>query len=79
VDTYDSDDIPILVIDSYMTKDKESHELWEHLTKLAVFLVENRVAHVIIVSSNTAINKTLNKGTYLLLDRLSLWTRKSNN
>ncbi|CAG8456689.1 1634_t:CDS:10 [Paraglomus brasilianum] len=61
VDTYDSDDIPILVIDSYMTKDKESHELWEHLTKLAVFLIENRVAHVIFASSNTAINKTLSK------------------
>ena len=72
MDTYNSDDIPILVIDSYMTKDKESHELWEHLTKLAVFLIENRVAHVIFASSNTAINKTLSKGTYLLFDRLSL-------
>lgn len=62
VDSYDSAEIPIVVIDAYMTKDKESHELWDHLAKLAALLVENRVAHVVFVSSNIGIIKHLSRG-----------------
>ncbi|CAB4389502.1 unnamed protein product [Rhizophagus irregularis] len=61
VESYDSAEIPIVVIDAYMTKDKESHELWDHLAKLAALLVENRVAHVVFVSSNIGIIKHLSR------------------
>ncbi|CAG8521540.1 7567_t:CDS:10 [Funneliformis caledonium] len=61
VDSYDPAEIPIIVIDAYMTKDKESHELWDHLAKLAALLVENRVAHVVFVSSNIGIIKHLSR------------------
>jgi hypothetical protein len=65
VESYDPAEIPILVIDAYMTSDKESHELWDHLAKLAAFLVENRVAHVVFVSSNIGIIKHLSRGNYI--------------
>ncbi|GBC02865.1 hypothetical protein RclHR1_04870008 [Rhizophagus clarus] len=61
VESYDPAEIPIVVIDAYMTKDKESHELWDHLAKLAALLVENRVAHVVFVSSNIGIIKHLSR------------------
>ncbi|CAJ0766131.1 6926_t:CDS:10 [Entrophospora sp. SA101] len=61
VESYDPADIPIVVIDDYMIKDKENHELWDHLAKLAAILVENRVAHVVFVGSNVGIVKHLNK------------------
>ncbi|CAI2171431.1 19627_t:CDS:10 [Funneliformis geosporum] len=61
VDSYDPAEIPIIVIDAYMTKDKESHELWDHLAKLAALLVENKVAHVVFVSSNIGIVKHLSR------------------
>ncbi|CAG8506974.1 6946_t:CDS:10 [Ambispora gerdemannii] len=61
VEEFDPDEIPVVVIDSYMTKDKEKHDLWDHLAKLAVLLVENRVAHVIFVTSNIGAIKPLSK------------------
>ncbi|CAG8467028.1 9747_t:CDS:10 [Ambispora leptoticha] len=61
VEEYDPNEIPVVVIDSYMTKDKEKHELWDHLAKLAVLLVENRVAHVVFVTSNIGVIKPLSK------------------
>jgi hypothetical protein len=61
---YDPDDIPVIVIDSYMTKDIENNGIWEHLAKLASTLVENRIAHVIFISTNVGIVKHLSKGIY---------------
>jgi len=65
--SYDPTEIPIVVIDAYMTKDKESHELWDHLAKLAALLVENTVAHVVFVSSNVGIIKHLSRGKCILI------------
>ncbi|CAG8646474.1 6063_t:CDS:10, partial [Cetraspora pellucida] len=62
VESYDPADIPIVVIDSYMTKDTtERQEIWNHLAKLAALLVDNGVAHVVFVSSNVGIIKSLSK------------------
>ncbi|KAG9291024.1 hypothetical protein G9A89_012896 [Geosiphon pyriformis] len=59
--SYDPNEIPVVVIDSYITKDKENHELWEHLAKFAALLVENRVAHVIFATSNSGVIKPLSR------------------
>ncbi|CAG8677701.1 11945_t:CDS:2, partial [Dentiscutata heterogama] len=62
VESYDPADIPIVVIDSFMTKDTtERQEIWSHLAKVAALLVDNGVAHVIFVSSNVGIVKSLSK------------------
>ncbi|CAG8445265.1 12975_t:CDS:10 [Acaulospora morrowiae] len=62
IHSYDPADIPVIVIDSFMSKDtQEKHELWGHLAKVAAMLVESRVAHVIFISSNTGIVKHLSK------------------
>ncbi|CAG8495515.1 4013_t:CDS:2 [Acaulospora colombiana] len=62
VKSYDPADIPIVVIDSFMSKDtQENHELWGDLAKVAAMLVENRIAHVIFVSSNPGIIKHLGR------------------
>ncbi|CAG8825765.1 23821_t:CDS:2, partial [Racocetra persica] len=62
VESYDPADIPIVVIDSFMIKDAtEREEIWNHLAKLAALLVDNGVAHVVFVSSNVGIVKSLSK------------------
>ncbi|CAG8482858.1 12374_t:CDS:10 [Gigaspora rosea] len=62
IESYDPADIPIVVIDSFMTKDTtERDEIWNHLAKLASLLVDNGVAHVVFVSSNVGIVKSLSK------------------
>ena len=62
---YDLDDIPIIVIDSCMTKKMENHGLWNRLIELATNLVESRVAYVIFTSSDSSIIKHLSKGILL--------------
>lgn len=48
-------EFPIVVIDAYMIKYKENHDLWELLIKFASELVTNKLAHVVFVSSNIGI------------------------
>ncbi|KAF9426941.1 mitochondrial escape protein 2 [Podila epigama] len=59
----DPDDIPVIVIDGYMSRDKGPHakELWTFLADWAAVLVENHIAHVIFVSNNVTASKPLSK------------------
>ncbi|KAF9106445.1 mitochondrial escape protein 2 [Mortierella sp. GBA35] len=59
----DPDDIPVVVIDGYMSREKGPHakEFWTFLADRAAVLVENHVAHVIFISNNVAASKPLSK------------------
>ncbi|KAF9214507.1 mitochondrial escape protein 2 [Podila verticillata] len=59
----DPDDIPVVVIDGYMSREKGPHakELWTFLAEWAAVLVENHVAHVIFITNNVAASKPLAK------------------
>ncbi|KAF9294546.1 mitochondrial escape protein 2 [Mortierella antarctica] len=59
----DPEDIPVVVIDGYMSRDKGPHskELWTFLAEWAAVLVENHVAHVVFISNNVAASKPLSK------------------
>ncbi|KAF9175986.1 mitochondrial escape protein 2 [Mortierella sp. AD011] len=59
----DPDDIPVIVIDGYMSREKgpQAKELWTFLAKWAAVLVENHVAHVIFVSNNVSASKPLSR------------------
>ncbi|KAF9292407.1 mitochondrial escape protein 2 [Mortierella alpina] len=59
----DPDEIPVIVIDGFMSREKGPHakELWTHLSEWAAVLVENHVAHVIFLSNNVAASKPLAK------------------
>lgn len=57
-------EFPIVVIDAYMIKYKENHDLWELLIKFSTELVKNKLSHVVFVSSNIGIiNHLENQGT----------------
>lgn len=60
----DPDDIPVVVIDGYMSREKGPHakELWTFMADWAAVLVENHVAHVIFISNNVTASKPLSKG-----------------
>ncbi|KAF9357188.1 mitochondrial escape protein 2 [Mortierella sp. AD094] len=59
----DPDEIPVVVIDGFMCKEKGEHAkvLWAHLAEWAAILVENHVAHVIFVTDNVVAAKPLAK------------------
>ncbi|KAF9116865.1 mitochondrial escape protein 2 [Mortierella sp. AM989] len=59
----DPDDIPVIVIDGYMSREKgpQAKELWTFLADWAAVLVENHVAHVIFISNNVSASKPLSK------------------
>ncbi|KAG0261304.1 mitochondrial escape protein 2 [Mortierella polycephala] len=59
----DPDEIPVVVIDGYMSREKGPHakELWAFIADWAAVLVENHVAHVIFISNNVATSKPLSK------------------
>ncbi|KAG0021701.1 mitochondrial escape protein 2 [Podila clonocystis] len=59
----DPEDIPVVVIDGYMSRDKGPHskELWTFIAEWAAVLVENHVAHVIFISNNVSASKPLSK------------------
>ncbi|KAI1317477.1 mitochondrial escape protein 2 [Mortierella claussenii] len=59
----DPDDIPVVVIDGYMSREKGPHakELWTFLADWAAVLVENHVAHVVFISNNVGASKPLSK------------------
>ncbi|KAG0042886.1 mitochondrial escape protein 2 [Gryganskiella cystojenkinii] len=59
----DPDDIPVVVIDGYMCREKGPHakELWTVLADWAAVLVENHVAHVVFISNNVSASKPLSK------------------
>ncbi|OBZ89957.1 Mitochondrial escape protein 2 [Choanephora cucurbitarum] len=54
--------IPIVVIDNYMYRETAKNaKLWEELAEWASLLIENEIAHVVFVSSNAGVMKTLGK------------------
>lgn len=61
----DPDDIPVVIIDGFMSREKGPHskELWTFIAEWAAVLVENHLAHVIFISNNVSASKPLSKGT----------------
>ena len=61
----DPDEIPVIVIDGYMSREKGPHakELWAYLADWAAVLVENHIAHVIFLTNNVSASKPLAKCT----------------
>ncbi|KAK3846721.1 MAG: RNA12 protein-domain-containing protein [Linnemannia gamsii] len=59
----DPDEIPIIVIDGYMSREKGPHakELWTYLADWAAVLVENHIAHVVFLTNNVTASKPLAK------------------
>ncbi|KAF9115099.1 mitochondrial escape protein 2 [Mortierella sp. AM989] len=59
----DPDDIPVVIIDGYMYREKAEHamEFWSHIAEWAAILVENHLAHVVFVTDNVAATKPLSK------------------
>ncbi|KAI9283364.1 RNA12 protein-domain-containing protein [Sporodiniella umbellata] len=54
--------IPVVVIDNFMYRETSKNALlWEELSEWAALLIENSIAHVIFVSSNASVVKTLGK------------------
>ncbi|KAL9553734.1 hypothetical protein MBANPS3_003159 [Mucor bainieri] len=61
-DKVDEKSIPIVVIDNYMYRETTKNaKLWEELAEWAALLIENEIAHVVFVSSNAGVMKTLGK------------------
>ncbi|CEI89500.1 hypothetical protein RMCBS344292_03855 [Rhizopus microsporus] len=61
-DNLDQHSIPIVVIDNFMYREtSKSAILWEELAEWAALLIENGIAHVVFVSSNASVMKTLGK------------------
>ncbi|GAN06144.1 exonuclease [Mucor ambiguus] len=61
-DKLDEKSIPIVVIDNYMYRETTKNaKLWEELAEWAALLIENEIAHVVFVSSNASVMKTLGK------------------
>ncbi|GBC02867.1 hypothetical protein RclHR1_04870010 [Rhizophagus clarus] len=66
-------EFPIVVIDAYMIKYKENHDLWELLVKFATELVKNKLSHVVFVSSNIGIiNHLENQAPSMQINTLDL-------
>ncbi|KAK3840752.1 MAG: RNA12 protein-domain-containing protein [Linnemannia gamsii] len=59
----DPNDIPVVIIDGYMSREKGPHakEFWTFLADWAAVLVENHVAHVIFISNSVTASKPLSK------------------
>ncbi|KAG0217527.1 mitochondrial escape protein 2 [Mortierella sp. NVP41] len=59
----DPDEIPVIVIDGYMSREKGPHakELWTYLADWAAVLVENHIAHVVFLTNNVTASKPLSK------------------
>lgn len=59
----DNSDLPIVIIDNFLYRETSVNSaLWNELAEWAALLVENGIAHVIFVSANVVITKTLGKG-----------------
>ncbi|GAA5796012.1 RNA12 protein-domain-containing protein [Helicostylum pulchrum] len=62
IDKLDEKSIPIVVIDNYMCRETAKNAvLWEELAEWASILIENGIAHVVFVTSNASVMKTLGK------------------
>lgn len=59
----DPDEIPVIVIDGYMSREKGPHakELWTYLADWAAVMVENHIAHVVFLTNNVSASKPLAK------------------
>lgn len=59
----DPDEIPVIIIDGYMSREKGPHakELWTFLADWAAVLVENHIAHVVFLTNNVSASKPLSK------------------
>jgi putative cell wall-binding protein len=54
---------PVVIIDNYLHRETAKSEvLWKEIAEWASLLIENEVAHVVIVSSNAGVIKPLAKG-----------------
>lgn len=74
----DDDDIPIIVLDNYMYRETAKNaKLWEELAEWAALLIENEIAHVVFVSANAGVMKTLGKCEYLYLSLFSTFYTNS--
>ncbi|KAI9470931.1 MAG: RNA12 protein-domain-containing protein [Benjaminiella poitrasii] len=61
-DKLDQKSIPIVVIDNYMFRETAKNaKLWEEIAEWAALLIENEIAHVVFISSNASVMKTLGK------------------
>lgn len=61
-DEEDGKSIPIVVVDNYMCRETAKNaQLWDELAEWAALLIENGIAHVVFVSSNAGVVKTLGK------------------
>lgn len=64
--TDDNSDLPIVIIDNYLFRETSvSSTLWDELAEWSAVLVENGIAHVVFVSANVGITKSLGKGELL--------------
>lgn len=62
-DKLDHTSIPVVVIDNFMYRETSKNSLlWDELSEWAALLIENSIAHVVFVSSNASVVKTLGKG-----------------
>ncbi|CAO3696072.1 unnamed protein product [Umbelopsis ramanniana] len=60
--TDDNSDLPIVIIDNYLFRETSvSSTLWDELAEWSAVLVENGIAHVVFVSANVGITKSLGK------------------
>jgi len=58
----DHSDLPIVVIDNYLYRETAVNSvLWNELAQWAAVLVENGIAHVVFVSANVGVSKSLGK------------------
>ncbi|KAF9927352.1 mitochondrial escape protein 2 [Linnemannia zychae] len=59
----DPDEIPVVVIDGYMSREKGPHAkgLWTYLADWAAVLAENHIAHVVFLTNNVSATKPLSK------------------
>jgi hypothetical protein len=58
----DEKSVPIVVIDNFMYRETAKNAiLWEELAEWAALLIENGIAHVVFVTSNASVMKTLGK------------------
>jgi hypothetical protein len=59
----DHTQLPIVIIDNYLYRESSVNTaLWDELAEWAALLVENGIAHVVFVSANVGITKSLGKG-----------------
>lgn len=57
--------LPVLVLNNFTYKSAVKTEIWTVLAEFAAGLIENKIAHVIVIGDSTSAAKALTKGKYL--------------